>query len=616
MHLSNEFTSLLIVLGLAFFVPLLINRFKALPVVVGEMLAGLLFAQLGFLNPGESGTLTLFSNIGLAFLMFLAGLEIDIPSLLNNSRSQNNKPQISLPILVLVIYAFTILLGVGGSLILTGLGMPGNVILVTLILGATSLGVVLPVLKNEGLLNTISGQAIFLISTVSDLLTVVLLTIYILFNQHGLSFEILSLLLILILFLITARIGTRFVRIPRIKNLFEDLSHATVQIKVRGAIVILLVFVVMAESLGVELILGAFLAGILVGLFKSSEDEGLVHKLEAFGFGMFIPIFFIVTGANLNIDALISNPQSLIFLPGLLVISILVKLIPALLLKSRIGWRSSIAAGFLLNTHLSIEVAIAVIGEQLGLITPATSAAIIVFAVLTVILMPIIFNIVQPKSQKKPGHLIRLIYGWENNISRSVAQQLISAGDQVKFLTHQPMVNDVINREGFDTLTIDKIRNYANEIDTVLVLSGSDEENLNISKIVQNAGIQHVISLVNEVGNMEKFKNIGIQVFSPAIYRSTIISLMARYPSMFNLLSSASHNRNMLELPVKNNSLVGKRIRDIILPGESLIISIKRDGEILIPHGNTMLEFDDQVSILANNSASQAIMSFFDYKLI
>ena len=88
MHLTNEFSSLLIVLGLAFFVPLLISKFKALPVVVGEMIAGLIFAQLGFLDPSESSTLTLFSNIGLAFLMFLAGLEIDIATLLNGSKDK------------------------------------------------------------------------------------------------------------------------------------------------------------------------------------------------------------------------------------------------------------------------------------------------------------------------------------------------------------------------------------------------------------------------------------------------------------------------------------------------------------------------------------------------
>ena len=115
---------------------------------------------------------------------------------------------------------------------------------------------------------------------------------------------------------------------------------------------------------------------------------------------------------------------------------------------------------------------------------------------------------------------------------------------------------------------------------------------------------------------MEEFKLLGIQVFSPANYRSTIISLMARNPSMFNLLSSTSDNRDMIELPVKNQLLVGKRIRDVILPGESLIISIKRDGEILIPHGNTILELNDQVSVLVNNTSSSSIMNLFDYQLI
>lgn len=115
MHSTNEFSSLLIVLGLAFFVPLLISKFKALPVVVGEMIAGLIFAQLGFLDPSDSGTLMLFSNIGLAFLMFLAGLEIDISSLLNGSKAKYQNGKISLPALILVIYALTLLLGAGGS---------------------------------------------------------------------------------------------------------------------------------------------------------------------------------------------------------------------------------------------------------------------------------------------------------------------------------------------------------------------------------------------------------------------------------------------------------------------------------------------------------------------
>jgi len=608
---TNEFSSLLVVLALAFFVPLLINRIKVLPIVVGEIIVGILFAQFGWLNPSESTTLMLFSNIGLAFLMFLAGLEINIPALFTNGKDSHKNERLSLPVLILIIYFITLLLGIGGSYLITLWGMPANIFLLTLIFGATSLGVVLPVLKNRGILHTKAGQAIFLGSTVDDLFTVILLTVYILFTQHGLNLQILSILLILILFLVIARIGIRFFRIPKVVRLFDELSQATIQIKVRGAIVILLIFVVLAESLGVELILGAFLAGMLVSLFKSPQDEGLVHKLEAFGFGLFVPIFFIVTGANLNIQALIANPQNLIFLPIFLVISILVKLIPALLLKSRIGWRSSIAAGFLLNTHLSIEVAIAVIGEQLGLLSAATSAAIIVFAVLTVILMPILYNLIQPPSAKEAGNLTRLIFGWENNLARNVAHQLKAHGDKVNIFYSTTAEMDSIRDDGFTPVGMEAEDHTKEDIDTVVILSGDDDKNLKVAKESQNAGIQHIIALVNELGNLDHFKRLGIQVFSPALFRSTIITLMARNPSMFDLLSSTSDERDLLELPLRNPTLTGRRIRDLILPGDSLILSIKRNSEIIIPHGSTRLEQDDEVSVLVNNSDTHIIMNLF-----
>jgi Trk K+ transport system NAD-binding subunit len=419
----------------------------------------------------------------------------------------------------------------------------------------------------------------------------------------------------LILFIVIARIGLQFFRLPRVVKLFDELSQATVQIKVRGAIVILLIFVVLAESLGVELILGAFLAGMLVSLFKSPQDDSLVHKLEAFGFGLFVPIFFIVTGANLNIDALIANPQNLIFLPAILVISILVKLLPALLLKSRIGWRSSIAAGFLLNTHLSIEVAIAVVGEQLGLLSPATSAAIIVFAIITVILMPLIFNLIQPKTAKESGLLLRLIYGWDNNLTRNVAQQLKAHGDVVKIIPTNIEEEKSITDEGFEVFPIENLRSSGDEIDTLLILSGDDADNLNIGEKAQNAEIQHIIALVNEPRKLEEFKRLGVQVFSPALYRSTLITLMARNPSMFSLLSSTSDQRDLLELTVRNSALAGQKIRDVILPGDSLILSIKRDNEILIPHGSTRLELDDQVSILVNNTFTYKVMDLFQHHM-
>lgn len=611
MEHGNEFIPLLLVLGLAFLVPLLIGKVKALPVVVGEILAGLLLAQLGLFQAAESPILNLFSNIGLAFLMFLAGLEIDLPSLFGNPSANSTKKQFPLPLLALGVYLLTLGLGAGGSLLLEGWGMPGNVILLALVLGATSLGVVLPVLKNRGLLHTRGGQAIFLSATVADFLTVIFLTIYVLIHQHGLSLQILSFLLVIIAFMILARLGSRFLRLPFVKNIFDDLSQATVQIKVRGAIVILLIFVVLAESLGIELILGAFLAGMLVSLFKSPQDEGLVHKLEAFGFGMFIPIFFIVTGANLNVAALVENPQSLGFLPALLLISLLVKLVPALLLRTVMGWRATLAAGFLLNTHLSLEIAVAVIGQQSGLLEPATSAAIIVFAVLTVVLMPLLFNLIQPAAVKKTATRLRLIFGWGNNLARSVAAEMIKHGDTVRILVSSAAEKEAVKEAGIEAVQLAELTLRPEEVETVVVLGEDDEENLRICLRARQAEIAHVIALVNDPAYLDRFKQLGAQVFSPTMHRATILSLMARNPNMFGLLSSSSDERDLLELTLRNPGLFGVRLRELDLPGESLVLSIKREGELLIPHGSTRLEEDDQVSILVHTGASAEVASLF-----
>lgn len=613
MEHGNAFIPLLIVLGLAFLVPLLINRFKALPVVVGEILAGLVLAQVGILKPDSSATLTLFSNIGLAFLMFLAGLEIDISSLFARSSVPAEKKALPLPLLALIVYLLTLGLSAVGSSLLQGWGMPGNRELLTLVLGATSLGVVLPVLKNRGIMHTRGGQAIFLTATIADFLTVILLTIYTLVNQHGLSPEILSLLLIFLVFIGAARIGARFIRLPAVQTVFDELSQATVQIKVRGAIVILLVFVVLAESLGIELILGAFLAGMLVALFKTPQDDeaGLVHKLEAFGFGMFIPIFFIVTGANLNISALAENPQSLAFLPALLGISILVKLLSALVFRTIMGWRSTLAAGLLLNTHLSLEVAIAVIGEQVGLLTPATSAAIIVFAVLTVVFMPLLFSLIQPLPPKGPERQLRLIFGWENSLARSVAQHLLRHGDRVCMVVNLPAQEEEAHRNGMETVEATALQLRPEEVETVLALSTQDDENLRISEMALAAQIGHIIALVNEPAHLEPFKRLGVQVFSPVMFRATLISLMARNPNTFGMLTSTEDERDLLELALRNPKLAGRRLRELALPGDALILSIKRDGEMLIPHGNTRLEHDDEVSILVNNAYASGLIQLF-----
>jgi Trk K+ transport system NAD-binding subunit len=227
--------------------------------------------------------------------------------------------------------------------------------------------------------------------------------------------------------------------------------------------------------------------------------------------------------------------------------------------------------------------------------------------------MPLLFNLIQPPTAKEAGYATRLIYGWDNSLARNVAQQLKAHGEQVKIINTSPKDEESILAEGCEPFLIAHLKTAGDDIDTAIILSSDDEKNLEISRKVQNAGISHVIALVNEPGNLETFKRSGVQVFSPALYRSSMITLMARNPSIFNLLSSTNDDQNLMELTVRNSILAGQRVRDLILPGDSLILSIKRGEEILIPHGSTRLELDDQISIFVHNNDTFKVVDLFQH---
>lgn len=165
MEESFNFVPLLIVLALAFGVPLILGRFRWLPVVLGEIVAGIVIGHSGFNLIGENETLEIFSTIGLAFLMFLAGLEIDFSRLIpvrskNSNNSVNSQAQANTPNLLgyaSIVYLLTLALAIPGGFLLNSLGMQGNAWMLAFVLSATSLGVLLPVLKGRGLTHTTIG---------------------------------------------------------------------------------------------------------------------------------------------------------------------------------------------------------------------------------------------------------------------------------------------------------------------------------------------------------------------------------------------------------------------------------------------------------------------------
>jgi Kef-type K+ transport system membrane component KefB/Trk K+ transport system NAD-binding subunit len=604
-----NFIPLLLILVLAFFVPLVVGRIKWLPVVVGEILAGVLIGYSGLNLVGESQILEFMGDIGLAFLMFIAGMEINLNKLLPINGNTPSKQDRKLFLPTLGVYLLTVSLAIPGGFLLNRLGLESHPLLLAFVLSATSLGVLLPILKKREMTNTPVGQAIFYSAMLADFVTVILLTIFVIALRGGLSLEILSIGLLFVAFFVVYRISSRFFRIPGMRFMLEELSNVTVQIKVRGAITILMAFVVLAIVLGIELILGAFLAGMIISMLKRPQDSDLVHKLESFGFGFFIPIFFILVGAHINLGALFESPESLLLLPLLFLIALVVKIVPALLYKNLLSWREALGAGALLNTHLSVEIVVVVIGMELGLLSPAANAAIVLFAVLTVLSMPVLFNVLIPDKPEQEKRQF-LIFGAED-LGLQVAKVLEKHGEMVRFLDPDPRLVSKARQAGFDTIQADTILNCLREatqqgaIQALLVLSSDDTRNLLVSHAANRLQIENTISLVNDPAKLGEYRLLGAKTFTPTLYQPAILAMLARSQDIFTLLTATDDEQDVRQVNLRNSLLDGERLRTLGLPSSLSILAIGRNGDLIVPHGNTRLESGDRLTIFGNQDELQ-----------
>ena len=393
---ARSFAPLLVIVMLAFLVPLLLSSLRgrlAIPIVVGEIVAGMIVGRSGFgwVVP-DNGALDVLKELGFVLLMFLSGMEIDFRSLRNTDRHEAQHQSSWSPLSLAV-------LNFGATLVMAGafawglkwIGATTDPWMMGLILSTTALGVVVPILKEVGLSQTLFGQTILLATVIADFVTMFLISILVAIISSGLTAEILLVFLLFVAFFFAARFGSFLSRIESLQRVIEELSHATAQIKVRAAFSTLLIFVVLAESLGIEIIVGAFLAGAIVSLLRTPEDRELSRQLEAIGFGFFIPIFFIMIGVDFNLPALLSSTGALFSVPLLLVAAIAVKIIPAFVFRLNHTWREALAAGILMCPRLSLIIAAAAIGKKLGIIDESVNAGIVLVAIVTVTAAPLAF---------------------------------------------------------------------------------------------------------------------------------------------------------------------------------------------------------------------------------
>ncbi|HAR4751619.1 TPA: sodium:proton antiporter [Staphylococcus aureus] len=595
-----EFLSLVIVVLAAFLTPIIVNRLNInfLPVVVAEILMGIVIGN-SFLNIVERDSiLNILSTLGFIFLMFLSGLEIDFKAFKKDKRARQgqNDDESSIPghlNLALTVFAFIMIISILLAYVFKWLGLVDDVLLMVIIISTISLGVVVPTLKEMNIMRTTIGQFILLVAVLADLVTMILLTVYGAINGQGGS----TIWLIGILVVFTAIsyiLGVQFKRM----SFLQKLMDGTTQIGIRAVFALIILLVALAEGVGAENILGAFLAGVVVSLLN--PDEEMVEKLDSFGYGFFIPIFFIMVGVDLNIPSLIKEPKLLIIIPILIVAFIISKLIPVMFIRRWFDMKTTIASAFLLTSTLSLVIAAAKISERLNAISAETSGILILSAVITCVFVPIIFKKLFPVPDEFNRKIEVSLIG-KNQLTIPIAQNLTSQLYDVT-LYYRKDLSD--RRQLSDDITMIEIADYEQDVlerlglfdrDIVVCATNDDDINRKVAKLAKTHQVERVICRLESTTDDTELVDSGIEIFSSYLSNKILLKGLIETPNMLNLLSNVE--TSLYEIQMLNCKYENIQLRNFPFGGDIIFVRIIRNNESIVPHGDTQLRYGDRLIV-------------------
>ncbi|MFB6286081.1 MAG: monovalent cation:proton antiporter family protein [Candidatus Bipolaricaulia bacterium] len=615
---SGAWISLLIVASLAFLVPLTLSRLKTLriPVVVGEILAGIAVGQsgLGIIEPDQNEWLNVLSTLGFTYLLFLAGLEIDFDVLGSSARGHWRKTARTFGVPV-AYFVLMLAASFGAALLLQTWGLVQNPFLMALVLGTTSLGIVMPVLRERGLSGYPIGQSILLATILADFGTMLLLTAAVAIEQGSAADQVLLVFVLIVAVLVVDRVLHRFQN----STIFNSLFEATAEVGVRGSFLLMFVFVALSDLLGVEFILGAFLAGVLVSLAVGRiRGAELRRKLDAIGFGFFIPIFFIMVGARFDIGTLTGSVTTLLLIPALLVLRYVAKIVPALVYRFQYDWRRTWATGWILSPGLTLMIAAADVGMRAGLIEDTMNNAIILLAIVTSTASPLVFDRLMPTMTSEPKR--RLLLVGVNEHTLMLARHLpTDTFDDVRFVELDPRSADHAESSGFTVIrargiTEEELIQAGIDADAIVVAAtGDDETNCRVAELArQRFECDHVVALVEGTDATRELKRIGVQAVTPALSKHFVLRSLVHDPDFFAMMESDAIRMHEVEL--RAEELDRREVQDLTLPQGVLILYVHRDREHLIPSGSTELRAGDRLTLLGPPAAIQEVEDDLSFK--
>jgi Kef-type K+ transport system membrane component KefB len=377
-----HYTNLLIVVAVGLLAPLSLGFFPRLrvPAIVLELVLGIVIGPSGLGWAKPDLPVSILALIGLAFLLFLSGMEIDVERLRGRILKLT-------AIGFALSFAIAITLGLG----LKKGGFVRSPLFVAIILAASSVSVIFPVLKDSGDTGSRFGQLVLASASVAEFGAIILLSLF--FSGKGLTSTAGTLILVGVFGLVVVVVGVAIAGLERsigLSRVLSRLQDTTAQIRVRAAFVLLIGFTALADQVGLETILGAFAAGVLLSLIDRDQatHPQFRLKLEAAGFGVFIPVFFVTSGLRFDLGALFASASSVARVPLFLLAIYLARGLPAIVYVRLLGRSRAVIAGVLQATSLTVIVAAVQVGLQLGVVSRASAAGLVAAGLLSVVISP------------------------------------------------------------------------------------------------------------------------------------------------------------------------------------------------------------------------------------
>ena len=380
--MAISFNGVLVIAAVAVAVPVVLGLLPAVPVpgAVLEVIAGIVIGPsvLGWVH--IDAPITVLSDLGLGMLLFLAGLEIDVDRL----RGTLGR---------LAAYAFigSAALGVACAYALSTVNQPSRPLFLAIVLMSTSAGLLLPLLKDAGQENTRFGQLVMTASALAEVVTIMLLSLLFSAASTTSADRLASLAIFLALVVVFGLALARVRRLTALERLLDRLEDRSAQLRVRATLTLALAFGVLAYRFGFASILGAFAAGLLVRMIDltgRTPHPQFEIKLQGIGFGFLIPIFFIATGVQFDLKALLAHPAAIAEVPLFLVALLIARGVPALLYVRLIGLRHASVAGLMQATTLTFVIVATQIGLAARLISVTTSSSLLAAGLLSAALFP------------------------------------------------------------------------------------------------------------------------------------------------------------------------------------------------------------------------------------